>query len=467
MKLGATASTVSTMRSAAASRSSSQLRPSGKTGANCWQNRLATWAPAGARLSSTVEGISISTIGAVRPAELARVDERAVHVIERRRDDDAAHVVLRRRLAGQAGEIGQLGERHVHAERARAGPITRHAPPEVGREVGRVDQLLIEDAWADVGDDPRRGNLLARLEADAHGRAAIDKHLAHRRFEHDLDACIGAGGGHGLGDRAHAADRMTPRALLAVHLAEHVMEQNIGRARRVGAGVVADHRVEAERRLDRLALEPAVQEGARALGEEVDEVALALERQLRQRAPLRRRPQQRLKPTARVRRGLERQIAQHVGHAVERGVVGRQSRCVAGGEPGELGLGARKPAPNLQIAAVRLRQHVGDRPLDDAQAALVQAHVGDHLRVQQADRVARRRVAEARVELFRHRRTADDRPALEHAHGHPGARQVEGADEAIVPAADDDGVQTRPRAEKTPWHGGVIADRGPERSSEG
>ena len=35
----------------------------GSSGANWWQNRLATCAPGGARLSSTVDGISISTIG--------------------------------------------------------------------------------------------------------------------------------------------------------------------------------------------------------------------------------------------------------------------------------------------------------------------------------------------------------------------------------------------------------------------
>ena len=63
LKLGAQALTVSMIRSAAASRTSSQERPSGRSGANCWQNRLATCWPGGARLSSRVEGISISTIG--------------------------------------------------------------------------------------------------------------------------------------------------------------------------------------------------------------------------------------------------------------------------------------------------------------------------------------------------------------------------------------------------------------------
>ena len=34
--------------------------------------------------------------------------------------------------------------------------------------------------------------------------------------------------GHELRNRAHAADRMAPHALLAVHLTEHVVKQDIG-----------------------------------------------------------------------------------------------------------------------------------------------------------------------------------------------------------------------------------------------
>jgi hypothetical protein len=43
---------------------------------------------------------------------------------------------------------------------------------------------------------------------------------------------------------------MAPGALLAVHFAEDVVEQDIGRAGRVDAGIIADHRVEAEGGLD-------------------------------------------------------------------------------------------------------------------------------------------------------------------------------------------------------------------------
>src|SRR5207248_1640550 len=46
---------------------------------------------------------------------------------------------------------------------------------------------------------------------------------------------------HRLRDRAHAADCVAPRAFLAVHLAEAMMQEHIRRARRVGARVIPDH----------------------------------------------------------------------------------------------------------------------------------------------------------------------------------------------------------------------------------
>jgi hypothetical protein len=101
-------------------------------------------------------------------------------------------------------------------------------------------------------------------------------HALDLGLEQDFDPGRLTGLGHGLGDRAHAADGVAPGALLAVHLAEGVVQQHIGRARRVRAGEVADHGVEAEAGLDRVALEPAVQEIAGALGEQVQQVALAL-----------------------------------------------------------------------------------------------------------------------------------------------------------------------------------------------
>ena len=190
------------------------------------------------------------------------------------------------------------------------------------------------------------------------GAVALDDHLADAGLERDLHAMTSRGPRHRLGDRAHAADGVAPGALLAVHLAEHVVQQHIGRAWRVRAGIVADHGVEAEGGLDRLALEPAVQKGPRALGEQVEGIALPLQRHRGQTPPLRRRRQQRPQAAAGVWRRLQRQVAQHLGHPLQRVVIGRQHFGIVGGEAAKLGLRALQPAAQLQIAAVGLGQEV-------------------------------------------------------------------------------------------------------------
>jgi hypothetical protein len=58
-----------------------------------------------------------------------------------------------------------------------------------------------------------------------------------------------------LGCRTHAADRMAPDAFPTVHLAKAMVQENIGRARRVGARIIADDTVAAEGGLDRRAFE--------------------------------------------------------------------------------------------------------------------------------------------------------------------------------------------------------------------
>ena len=44
------------------------------------------------------------------------------------------------------------------------------------------------------------------------------------------------------------------------------------------------------------------------------------------------------------------------------------------------------------------------------------------------------------MEFLRHRRAADDMPALEHGDLQPGRGEIGGADQPVMPAADDDDV---------------------------
>jgi len=134
--------------------------------------------------------------------------------------------------------------------------------------------------------------LEATIPAATHCLASVDHHLPDRCIGPDLHALSGAGFGHGLGDGAHAADRVAPGTLLAVHLAEGVVQHHIGRSRAVGTSVVAHHSIEAEGCLDRLTVKPTIQETARTFGEQVQKVALAPQGQGRQPADLTQGPHQ-------------------------------------------------------------------------------------------------------------------------------------------------------------------------------
>ena len=214
-----------------------------------------------------------------RPAVRARVEIGALHVGEARRDDDAGGVMLGELAARQAGEIRQLGKRDVHAERAGAAAPVRDALDEMpaGSAAGSIS-ALIEQLRIEVGDDRARADVspvsvttpTARPFSTMTSRTGASTRIS--------TPCAAAALRHRLRDRAHAADGVAPGALLAVHLAEAVVQQHVGRARRVGARVVADDAVEAVGRLDRIALEPAVEIVAGRVREQVEQLALQVER---------------------------------------------------------------------------------------------------------------------------------------------------------------------------------------------
>ena len=222
-----------------------------------------------------------------------------------------------------------------------------------------------------------------------------------------------------------------------------MMQQHIGRAQRVGACVIPDHAVPAVDSLDRIALEPAIEIVAGRIGEEIEQLALQIEAE----------PAQPVGDTAGldqlgdrrermafddVRRRLERKRAQHIRDRFEPRLVGIEPFGIARGKLRHLLVGA--PTAHFEIAPVIERQKIRDAALDDAQAMLGKPQVGDHLGIEQRDRVGGDRVAEAGMKFFRHRRAADDVAPLEHHHLQPGHRQIGGADETVMSAANDDSI---------------------------
>ena len=134
-------------------------------------------------------------------------------------------------------------------------------------------QLLEQKLWIDVGDDALRADAVAALDLDTARTAALDDHLLHTDAYPDIDAARCTFPRHRLGDRTHAAERVPPLPALAVHFAEHVMEQHVGRSRLIRTREIADDRIEAESRLDRRRFEPAVEHIARALRHQLEQVS--------------------------------------------------------------------------------------------------------------------------------------------------------------------------------------------------
>ena len=180
--------------------------------------------------------------------------------------------------ARQRGERGQGVQRHIHPEGAGAVAPVLDAIEKASRQRVRRQQPRIQQFRVDAGGDISGADGLAVVEDDADGAVAFDDHLAHAGVEFDLGAVPAGGARHRLRDRAHAADGVAPDALLAVHLAERMMQHHVGRARCVGAGVIADDGVEAEQRLDQIALEGVVQHLAGRAREQVEQGALLLQR---------------------------------------------------------------------------------------------------------------------------------------------------------------------------------------------
>ena len=143
-------------------------------------------------------------------------------------------------------------------------------------------------------------------------------------------------------------------------------------------------------------------------------------------------------PLDHVRRRLQHQRAQHVGDRLQPRLIGIEPAGIARGKLRDFVM--RASAADLEIAPVIERQEIRDSAFDDAQPMLREPQIGDHFRIEQRHRVGGDRIAEARMKLFRDRGAADDMTPLQHDDFQPGHRQIGGADEAVVPATDDDRV---------------------------
>ena len=223
-----------------------------------------------------------------------------------------------------------------------------------------------------------------------------------------------------------------------------MMHEHVAGSRGIGAGIGSDDPVEAEDRLDRIALEPLVEDIAGRTGEELDEIALPFEPERTQAVCDFGRVEEAREAGGEALSGrevggrLERERAQDVGQALEPRLVGVEPFGVAGGEFRHLRPGA--PRRDLEVASIGQGQEIRQRALDQLEAVAMEVEIADDCRAQKRDRIGGDGIAEAGMEFLRRRRAADLRPALEHRDFEPGGGEIGGGDKAVVAAADDDDV---------------------------
>ena len=366
------------------------------------------------------------------PAILPRIKVGVIHIGEARRHDDPRRQMIP--APRQDRETRQPVERDIHPEgRAFAGPplemplgLRAHRP--------RRHQPLEQQPRVDVRHHRRRPN---RLAARDHSDRAIllDDHLVNRRVEQDIDPRLSRRACHRLGDRPHPADRMAPRPRHSGGLTKQVMQQHIGRPRRVGRGKIAHHPVEPEQRFGQITREVPVEDiplrpgriivkDADLVGRHPDHVASQAEQ--------RRQPTD---PAARPRRRSQQPLLDQRHHCPELGEIAIIGRPVFGMMTNQLGSG-QPPATAEQIRLLT-GQEIVDLAQHDLQSVPLEFEVADHRRVEQAHRIARRRIPVPRNKLVGHRCPANGPRRLEDRDVQPLLRQIGCTDEPVMPRADN------------------------------
>jgi hypothetical protein len=151
---------------------------------------------------------------------------------------------------------------------------------------------------------------------------------------------------------------MAPDTLSSVHLAEGVMQHDVGCARHERARVIANHRVKTEQRFDQIAFEPTVEKVRSRLSEEVEEHPPLFHGQPAQPISGHDRlaelpPAPRPQTFDHIGRRLQHQASQHVGDSIYRPIERVIALGIAHAELGDFL--ARPPFGSDQVLAVKPR----------------------------------------------------------------------------------------------------------------
>ncbi|CEG07278.1 hypothetical protein BN961_00665 [Afipia felis] len=206
---------------------------------------------------------------------------------------------------------------------------------------------------------------------------------------------------------------------------------------------MANDGVEAEQRLDEVALEPVVQHFACRQREQIEQQPLMLQRKPAQDVAALQCVEgfaQRVerKSFRDVGGRAQQELPQHVGDDLKFTVESVDVQRIVLVQFCDRLMGA--PLAGEQIAAIGGGKKILRAPLDDAQAMAREIQLGDHAWVQQAHGVGRDRIAEAGVKLLRHGCAAHNHTPLDDFDREAVHREIGRAGEAIMAGADDDRV---------------------------
>ena len=342
----------------------------------------------------------------------------------------------------KAGEARQFRQRHVHPEGRRFALPAGHPPRNLGGHGAFGDKPIEQE----FGIDPRGHGLGSKggSPSDHAGRFAfLDDDLLYRAVQDDLDPDLGTGFGHRLGDRPHAANRMSPGAFDSRRLAEDMMKQDVGRSRGIRTGIMADDGVEPEQGLDQFVAEISAEHVRGRLGEEVDQMTLILEAEpVHASAQLEQR-----KHVAQAAAGIGRCAKQPLANYSDDGVQGARIVIVILGirraVTGDLPPGEAASAAQYMFGPLG-RKKVVDPAKHHLETVLVKPHVADDRGVEQPNRVARRGVAKTRMKFLGDGGAPDDVTRFQDGHLQAVPSQIEGANETIMARANDQNVVVTP-----------------------
>ena len=224
------------------------------------------------------------------------------------------------------------------------------------------------------------------------------------------------------------------------------MEQHVGGSRRAHAEERPDDARRRHRGLEHVGLEPLIEKVHGAHRHELDLVVLIAARQTTKAL----QQEEQLLESSRIERGrIRRQHAEdrsneatHLDHRLPVFVVGLGVETRV---PRDLATRLRVVVHAPQVVTVRhRRERAVER--EDLEPVRRQIELANDLGTKQRDDVRADGEVKALEDLLSDRGAAEDVAAFEDQHLASGSGQVGGGGQAVVPAADDDGVVSHPAA---------------------